>query len=177
MSQIDEIWILFLIIVVILIVVFVILRQAHGENYSGNVADVPKFKKHQIKKEPVQETTYQEIEVEEDPVTVAPASVSAAPSQKEKVSKSNTFDKDVTDPSVYLYRPQIRLPSKSAQQAGADPFRGDLHIKPVNRGGHFQSRYGSEGLRHDTMFNSTFAEEYNKLTSYSVVNEELVPSS
>ena len=171
MSQIDEIWILFLVITSILIVVFVVLRQAHGENYSGTVADLPKFNINRSSIKPVTVSNYEEIPEE----TIAPK-----PRQVEKRSQaptakqSSTFDKDVTDPSVYMFRSHIRLPSKSAQQVGADPFRGDIHITPVNRNGHFQSRYGKESLRHDTMFNSVFAQNYNQLTDYQLVNEELV---
>ena len=169
MSQIDEIWILFLVIIAILAVVFAILRQAHPENYSGTVSDVPKFNMHQKSVKP--QTTQKNYEEIEDSIPIRKVQKR---SQPPTVAQSSTFDKDVTDPSVYMFRSHVRLPTKSALQAGADPLRGDIHITPVNRNGHFQSRWGTEVLRHDTMFNSAFNDKYSQLNDYQVVNEELV---
>ena len=171
MSQIDEIWILFLVIIGILAVVFAILRQAHPENYSGTVSDVPRFNVRQ-KAVKAQQKNYEEID--DSAVQVQQPRRVQKRSQPPTVAQSSTFDKDVTDPSVYMFRSHIRIPTRSALQAGADPLRGDIHITPVNRNGHFQSRWGAEVLRHDTMFNSVFAEKYDQLNNYQVVNEELV---
>lgn len=216
--QIDEIWILFLIILAILIVIFAVLRQSHGENYSGTIEDVPIFKPQKAIS-----ASYEDIPDSSEPVAAQPSSVAAqhienptqlpsvprpkgsklykapvqsseaipapvapqtthvpivpsvqTPVQQTGYKNKTTFDKDVTDPSIYLFRPQVRLPSKHRLHAGADPFRGDLHITPVNRNGHFQSRWGTDSLRHDTMFNEVFAKKYNQLSEYHVQNEEVL---
>lgn len=172
MNQIDEMWVLFCILFIFLVLSFFVTRNVNRENYSGTVSDVPKF----IKKTPAK-TIEQDYESVDDEEEEEQEYEPPAPQRTQGNAKplSETFDKDVTNPSVYMFRSQVHVPSKNAQQIGADPFRGDIHIAPVNRNGHFQSRYGSESLRHDTMFNSIFAEKYDALTNpMRVSNEEII---
>ena len=184
MSQLDEVWIFFLIIVGIMAGVFAVLRQSHAENYSGTVSDVPRFNIQQNRVKGVSPAatpgvaagvaTYEEIEDDSAPALPHPSQTrrSQARAAPPPSQESSTFDKDVHDPSVYMFRSHVHVPTKSSLHIGADLYRGDLNITPVNRGGHFQSKYGTEVLRHDTYFSESFNKKYS--ADYQVVNEELV---
>lgn len=74
-----------------------------------------------------------------------------------------SFDRDVTDPEVYLFRPAIRAQIKNRQQQGADPYRGDLPIVPCKKGW-FDSRYGEGDNKLDAMFSEFNQQKYAALT-------------
>lgn len=88
------------------------------------------------------------------------------------------FDRDVTDPSLYLFRPAIRAQIKNRQHATADPFRGDLPIVPCRRGW-FDSRYGEGDAKLDAWFSPYTNQKYASLVSSSnlpinISNEEVL---
>ncbi|BAU80216.1 hypothetical protein A9K97_gp135 [Tokyovirus A1] len=95
------------------------------------------------------------------------------------------YDKDISDPEVFMWRPSVRVDMKNRQQAGADPFRGDLPIQKNNcygSGGWFQSRYGPGDNNLNGIFNELYQEKYRALTgqkSYNIAiaNEETVCDS
>ena len=63
------------------------------------------------------------------------------------------YDVDVSDPKVFLWRPNVRVNLKNRQHEGADFYRGDLPIVSRPKTGWFDSRY-SEG---DNMINGYFS--------------------
>lgn len=95
------------------------------------------------------------------------------------------YDKDVSDPEVFMWRPSIRVDMKNRQQQGADPFRGDLPIQKNNcygSSGWFNSRYGPGDANFNGIFNSIFSEKYRGLTGQksfpiSIANEETICDS
>lgn len=91
-----------------------------------------------------------------------------SPSQEQMLPVDPTsvtmFDRDVTDPALYLFRPAIRAQIKNRQHATADPFRGDLAIVPCRKGW-FDSRYGEGDSKLDAYFSSYTNQKYAALTS------------
>jgi len=88
------------------------------------------------------------------------------------------YDRDVADPTVYLFRASNRAQIKNRQQQTADMFRGDLAITPCRRGW-FDSRYSEGDSKLDGFFSAFTNAKYAMLTgqkSYPahVVNEELI---
>lgn len=88
------------------------------------------------------------------------------------------FDRDVTDPALYLFRPSIRAQIKNRQHATADPFRGDLPIVPCKKGW-FDSRYGEGDSKLDAYFSPYTSQKYAALTSQNnmpinISNEEVL---
>ena len=98
-------------------------------------------------------------------------------------TSATSYDIDVADPEVFMYRPSIRAAIKNRQWATADNLRGDLLIPAdpcnVSRNGWFSSRYSNVDSKVDTFFSAYGKELYSSLTgqrSYpsNVVNEELI---
>ncbi|ALH06975.1 hypothetical protein PMV_277 [Port-miou virus] len=77
------------------------------------------------------------------------------------------YDKDISDPEVFMWRPSIRVDMKNRQQQGADQFRGDLPIQKNNCYGSeswFNSRYGEGDANFNGIFNPLYQEKYRNLT-------------
>ena len=97
------------------------------------------------------------------------------PSDAESVTM---YDRDVSDPAVYLFRSSNRAQIKNRQQMTSDPLRGDIAITPY-RTGWFDSRYSEGDSKLDGYFSAYTNAKYAMLTgqkSYpaNVVNEGLI---
>ena len=97
------------------------------------------------------------------------------PSDAESVTM---YDKDVSDPAVYMFRASNRAQIKNRQQQTSDMFRGDIAITPC-RTGWFDSRYSEGDSKLDGYFSAYTNAKYAMLTgqkSYpaNVVNEGLI---
>ena len=96
---------------------------------------------------------------------------------------TTSYDIDVSDPEVFMWRPSVRASIHNRQHATADPYRGDLPIEKDSCGyssnGWFSSRYGPGDSRLDGFFSEFSNAKFRSLTgqkSYpsQIANEELV---
>lgn len=88
------------------------------------------------------------------------------------------FDRDLSDPTVYLFRSSNRAQIKNRQHATADMYRGDLAITPCRRGW-FDSRYSEGDSKLDAYFSPYTNAKYAMLTgqnSYpqNISNEAII---
>jgi hypothetical protein len=88
------------------------------------------------------------------------------------------YDRDVSDPAVYLFRASNRAQIKNRQHETADPLRGDLAITPCRKGW-FDSRYSEGDSKLDGYFSAYTNSKYAMLTgqkSYpsNISNEGLI---
>jgi hypothetical protein len=91
-----------------------------------------------------------------------------------------SYDVDVADPEVFMWRPSVRTAIHNRQHETADPFRGDLPITKSGCGysnnGWFSSRYNEGDAKLDAYFSPYGTEKFRSLLgqrSYpmQVVNE------
>jgi len=88
------------------------------------------------------------------------------------------YDRDVSDPTTYLFRASNRAQIKNRQHQTSDMIRGDIAITPCRKGW-FDSRYGEGDSKLDGYFSAYTNAKYAMLTgqkSYpaNVVNEGLI---
>ena len=96
---------------------------------------------------------------------------------------TTSYDIDVTDPEVFMWRPSIRASIHNRQQQTADPYRGDLPIQKDSCGysnnGWFSSRYSEQDAKLDGYFSEFSNAKFRSLTgmkSYpqNIANESLI---
>ncbi len=96
---------------------------------------------------------------------------------------ATSYDIDVTDPEVFMWRPSIRTAIHNRQHMTADPLRGDLPITKDGCGysnnGWFSSRYNEGDAKLDAYFSEFGSQKFRSLTgqkSYPqyVANEGLL---
>lgn len=83
-------------------------------------------------------------------------------------TNATSYDIDVADPEVFLFRPSIRTAIHNRQQEGADPYRGDLPIEKgscgISNNGWFTSRYGVGDTKLDGFFSEFSNAKFRSLT-------------
>lgn len=98
-------------------------------------------------------------------------------------TNATSYDIDVSDPEVFLWRPSIRSAIHNRQQETADPLRGDLPIQKgacgYSNNGWFSSRYSESDIKLDGYFSEFSNAKFRSLTgqkSYpsAISNEELI---
>ncbi len=96
---------------------------------------------------------------------------------------ATSFDIDVTDPEVFMWRPSIRTAIHNRQHLTADPLRGDLPITKdacgYSNNGWFTSRYNEGDAKLDAYFSDFSKHKFRSLTgqkSYPqyIANEGLI---
>lgn len=96
---------------------------------------------------------------------------------------ATSYDIDVADPEVFMWRPSVRTSIHNRQHQTSDPLRGDLPIVKDSCGysnnGWFSSRYNEGDAKLDAYFSDFSKHKFRALTgqkSYpqQIANEELV---
>jgi len=81
---------------------------------------------------------------------------------------ATSYDIDVTDPEVFMWRPSIRTAIHNRQHMTADPLRGDLPITKDSCGysnnGWFSSRYNEGDAKLDAYFSDFSKAKFRSLT-------------
>lgn len=81
-------------------------------------------------------------------------------------TNATSYDIDVTDPEVFIWRPTVRASIHNRQQSTADPYRGDLPITKTDchsNSGWFVSRYNEGDAKLDGFFSEYSNEKYRAL--------------